>query len=154
MRQRIFLMSVLTLIFYIPLAFNIPATTGPIVRLIGDKWDWESSRLAGWNARNCGFVRFNADARRASKCVITSLRNHVPFKVRYETSSLDEAASTGLVRGLDGNFYLVSFLGGSPDGGVDLLRQRVMVRRCGAAIDLSKHAEGEQITCFASESSQ
>jgi len=95
-RRTHLIWTVAILIFYIPFALSVPRATGPIVWLLGDKWDWESSGLAGWNARNCGSVGFNTDARHGSKCVMTSLRNKVPFRVRYETGCIDEACSTGL----------------------------------------------------------
>jgi hypothetical protein len=148
-RRRILIVWIVVIILYIPLAFKVPRATGPIVSLVGDKGDWESLRLAGWNARNCGFVGFNTDATHASKCVMASLHNKAPFRVRYESFSTDEACSTGLVGGRDGTLYMVSFVGGSPDGGVDLLHQRASVRPCAEPIDLSRFAQGDEITCFA-----
>jgi hypothetical protein len=148
-KRRTILIWIVAIILYILVAFKVPSTTGPIVSLIGDRWDWESWRLAGWNARDCGFVRFRRDNSHASKCVMAALQNKVPFRVRYESLCTDEACSTGLVGGRDGTLYMVSFVGGSPDGGVDLLRQQVSVRPCAEPIQLSGFVQGDEISCFA-----
>lgn len=153
MRKRYtLLVGALSLIFlYLLLALAIPAASGPIVWLVGDKLDWESRRLAGRNARNCGRVPIEADAREAYDCVVSAFRDKRPFRVRYETSNVDEASAVGIVGADDGHIYHLGFLGGSFDGGVNFLRQKVKVWRCPEPINFHKETawrkDREIITC-------
>ena len=110
---------------YLLLAFAVPAVSGPIVWAIGDKLDWESRRLAGRDARDCGRVPIGAEAREASECVAQAFRDKKPFRVRYDTMSVDEASAVSIVGAADGHAYHLRFLGGSPDGQVSLLGQTV-----------------------------
>ncbi len=143
MRKRFkFLIAALCLVvLYVLLALAMPIASGPIVWIIGDKLDWESRRLAGWNARNCGRVSYNADGGMASECVVKAFRDKAPFRVRYETISIDEASAFAVVGGRDGQVYHIGFLGGSPDGSVDFFHQNITTWRCQKPISFHKEAD-------------
>lgn len=70
-RSKFLIATLSLLVLYILLALAMPLASGPLVWIIGDKLDWESRRLAGWNARNCGRVSVDADGGKASRCGIT-----------------------------------------------------------------------------------
>lgn len=130
--------GVFLLVFYLLLAVSTPFTSGPLVWVIGDKLDWETRRLAGWNATNCGRIPVGADAQNASECVLAANRGHRPFRVRYQTIAVDEASAFSIVGARDGHVYHVAFLGGSPDGGVDFFRQYVTTLPCKEPITFHK----------------
>lgn len=129
-RRPLFIASFLFLGLYLGLAFVVPMFSAPIVWLIGDKLDWESRRLAGWNATNCGRVPVNSDAHKASDCVLAAFRDKRPFRVRYQTLTIDEDSAIGIVGASDGQLFHLGFLGGSSDGGVSFSRQNVSIWRC------------------------
>jgi hypothetical protein len=129
-KHRIVLIGSFLLALYVLLAFAMPIASAPIVWLIGDKLDWESRRLAGPNATNCGRVSVNSDGHKASDCVLASFHDKRPFRVRYQTMSIDEASAIGIVGARDGQLYHLGFLGGSPDGGVSFSGQHVSIWPC------------------------
>ena len=133
--------GVCLLVFYLRLAVSTPATSAPIVWVIGDKLDWETWLLAGWNATNCGRVPVGADAQNASDCVLSANRDHKPFRVRYQSTAADEASAFSIVGARDGRLYHVAFLGGSPDGGVDLFRQYVTTFPCNEPVTFHKETD-------------
>jgi hypothetical protein len=130
--------GVCVLALYALLAISTPVTSAPIVWVIGDKLDWEARRMAGWNAANCGRVPVGADAQNASNCVLSANRDHRPFRVRYQTTAADEASAFSIVGARDGQLHHLAFLGGSPDGGVDLFRQYVTTFPCKEPITFHK----------------
>jgi hypothetical protein len=143
MRKRFkFLIAALfLLVVYVLLALAMPIAGDPIVWIIGDKLDWESRRLAGWNARNCGRVSYNEDGGMASECVVKAFRDKEPFRVRYQTTSIDEASAFAIVGARDGHLYHIAFLGGSPDGGVNFCHQNVDTWRCQEPISFHKETD-------------
>jgi len=143
MRKRFkFLIAILCLlVLYVLLALTMPVASGPIVWVIGDKLDWESRRLAGWNARNCGRVSYDADASKASECVVKAYRDKEPFRVRYETLSMEQASAFAIVGARDGHLYHIGFLGGSPDGGVDFFHQNKRTWPCREPISFHKETD-------------
>jgi hypothetical protein len=128
--KRIWVGTLSLLFLYLMLAFSMPFTAWPIVWIIGDKLDWESKRLAGWNAKNCGRIAVDEDAKTSSECIVKAVQDKKPFRVRYGTMAVDEASAIGIVGDRDGHVYHISFLGGSPDGGVSLVDQSITIWRC------------------------
>jgi len=122
---------------------GVSEAQAPIIWMVGDKLDWESHRLAGWRATNCG--RLPGHAHEVSRCVVACLTDKVPFRLRYDWIGIDEANAIGVVGGRDGRLYTLSSAGGRPTGRVDLLYQSVTVRPCEEPIDLSKHTERDEI---------
>ena len=139
--HRTLVIGALVLLLYVPLAFLVPATSGPIVWILGDKLDWESRRLAGWNATNCGRVAQDGDARNGSACAVAAFKNRKSFQVRYEMAALDEAYAISIVGAPDGHVYHLGFLGGSPDGGVSFRAQNVSIWRCPELITFHKEMD-------------
>jgi hypothetical protein len=129
-RSKFLIATLSLLVLYILLALAMPVASGPLVWIIGDKLDWESRRLTGWNARNCGRVSYDAEGGNASRCVMEAFRDKEPFRVRFETISVDEASAFAIVGARDGHLYHLGFLGGSSDGGVNFFHQDVTTWRC------------------------
>jgi hypothetical protein len=129
------------LLICVLLVLTVSFTTAPIIWVIGDKLDWQSHRLAGWKARNCGHVTRNGDATKASACVIEAVKNKQAFRVRFETTSIDEESAFSIVGNSSGHFYHLGFLGGSPDGGVDFFRQTVTEWKCAEPVSFHKELD-------------
>jgi hypothetical protein len=129
-RSTILIGAFSLLVLYFLLTLFVPVIGGPIFWIIGDKLDWESKRLAGWNAKNCGRVANNGNAGKASDCVLGAFQEHKAFRVRYETLSVDDTSAFAIVGAPDGHLYHLGFLGGSPDGAVSLLHQSVRIWHC------------------------
>jgi hypothetical protein len=86
----------------------VPFAGRSIVWVTGDRLDWATWRLAS-NATNCGRVRFDdPDARQASKCVLSVVRERRPFRVRYDMIGIDARPSISLVGAPDGRVYELS----------------------------------------------
>jgi len=110
--SRLLIAILCLLALYILLAVTMPAASGPLVRLIGDKLDWKSRRLAGWSATDCGRVEPNADGTKASACVLKAFQDKKPFRVRYDLMSIDEVTAHAIVGARDGHVYQIGFDGG------------------------------------------
>jgi|SRR5882762_3438771 len=88
--------------------FLVPLAGRSIVSVTGDRLDWAIWRLAS-NATNCGRVRYmDRDARQASNCVLSAVRERRPFRVRYDMIGIDASPSIGLVGTPDGHVYELS----------------------------------------------
>ena len=129
-RSTILIGTFSLLVLYFLLALFVSGVGEPIFWVIGDKLDWESKRLAGWNAKDCGRVANKGNAGKASDCALGAVQEHKPFRVRYETYSIDETSAFAIVGSPDGHLHHLGFLGGSPDGAVNLLHQNVRIWRC------------------------
>lgn len=140
-RSKFLIATLSLMVLYVLLALAMPIASGPIVWIIGDKLDWESRRLAGGNARNCGTVSYNANGGKASECVGKAVRDKEPFRVRFETISMDEASAFSIVGAPDGQLYHIAFLGGSSDGGVDFLHQHITTWRCQQPVSFHKETD-------------
>jgi len=141
-RSKFLIAALCLLVLYLLLAHAMPFIAGdPIVWIIGDKLDWESRRLAGWNARNCGRVSYKHDGGMASECVVKAFRDKEPFRVRYETRSVDEASAFAIVGARDGHLYHIAFLGGSSDGGVSFFHQYITTWRCPEPVSFHKETD-------------
>jgi hypothetical protein len=89
----------------------IPWAERIIVLVTGDKLDQASRRLAGPNARDCGRIRFDGDARQAKNCTLSAFRDKKPFRMRYQlwdTSFVDATQEVSLVGAQDGHVYELS----------------------------------------------
>jgi hypothetical protein len=137
-RSKFLFVTLCLIVLYVVVAFAVPMTSAPIVWIIGDKLDWESRRLAGWSARNCGRVGYDSDASKASDCMVKAFRDKEPFRVRYQTISIDEASAFAIVGDRNGHLYHIGFLGGSSDGGVSFLAQNISIWRCQEPISFHK----------------
>lgn len=146
MRWKIAATLAVLFALYLLVAFNLPSAAKPIVWLIGDKLDWESWRLGGLTAKNCGHVPIGTSAADASACVISCFQQKKPFRVRYETTSMDEASGSGIVGAPDGQVYDLRFLGGSPDANVHLRYQKVWIHRCPEPITFHKQLDWSKDT--------
>jgi len=116
------------LILYLLFPLLSPFARRPIVWIAGDRLDWASRRLAGWNTQNCGWVPADGDAREAANCVLSAVRNRTPFRVRYDLVSVDAGATLSLVGTPDGRVYQLSYLS-RPFGG-SIFGDDVATTRC------------------------
>jgi hypothetical protein len=121
-------------ILIVSLAVNPPLL--PITWVTGDRIDWASRRLAGWNARNCGRVKADGDAREASNCVLSAVRDRRSFRVRYDLVGVDAGPTVGLVGDRNGHVFQLSFLS-HPVGG-SIFGSRVDVKHCQEPIVFEK----------------
>jgi len=140
-RSKFLIATLCLLVLYVLLALAMPIASGPIVWIIGDKLDWESRRLAGRNARNCGTVSYDSTGGTASECVLKAFQDKKTFRVRYETMSVDEASAFAVVGARDGHLYHIGFLGGSSDGGVDFFHQNITTWRCQEPVSFHKETD-------------
>jgi hypothetical protein len=89
----------------------IPWAERVIVLVTGDKLDQASRRLAGPNARDCGRIRIDGDARQAKNCALSAFRDKKPFRMRYQLwdiSFVDATQEVSLVGAQDGHVYELS----------------------------------------------
>jgi hypothetical protein len=100
----------------------------PVTWVTGDRMDWASRKLAGWDARNCGHVPADGDAREASTCVLSAFREKRSFRVRYDLVGVDAGPTVSLVWAPDGHIYRLFFLS-HPVGG-PIFGTSVHVKRC------------------------
>jgi hypothetical protein len=128
-RYKLLVGALWLLILYLMFPFLSPFASGPIVWVTGDRLDWASRRLAGWNAKNCGHVPADGDAREASNCVLSALRDKKPFRVRYDLMSVDADPAVSLVGAPDGHLYRLSFES-TPFGGSSIFGSSVSTARC------------------------
>jgi hypothetical protein len=151
------LAALIGVLFLILIAFSILPVSNPIVLVMGDKLDRDSKRMAGRNAMDCGRVPIGGDAREASNCVLSAVGDKRPFRVRYETTSSDQASAVGLIGARDGHIYHLFFLGGAPDGRVHFFTQSVWVTRCPEPIVFHKQLDwgrdSGMITCLVTDAS-
>jgi len=131
---------VISLFLIVSLVVNPPLL--PLTWVTGDRIDWASRRLAGWNARNCGRVHADGDAREASSCVLSALRDGRSFQVRFDLLGADAGPTVSLVGDGDGHVYHLFFLshpvGGSFFGGDTIFGSRVDVKHCQEPIVFEK----------------
>ena len=122
-----------------------------IVDAIGERIDWAGRRLAGKNARDCGRVSSDGDAREASNCVVTAVRERKAFRVLYDVPDVDYVRKISLVGDADGHVYelYASSSGSSPVFGGD-----VEMKRCrepvtfGRRFDMWSSKDRGMIYCF------
>ncbi len=101
--------------------------------MTGDKLNQASRRLAGPNARDCGRIRVDGDARQAKDCALSAFRDKKPFRMRYQlwdVSFVDATQEVSLVGAQDGHVYeLTSWLGfSSAVFGEDVSSERCVER--------------------------
>jgi hypothetical protein len=125
-----------------------PELGGIVVAVIGDAWDHDSRRLAGWRAVECGRVLTQTDPVPATNCALQAFWEKKPFRLRYDLQGIDSQVSAGVVGTPDGRVFFLSF-DGDPygGGGVSILRQRVWRRECPEPISLRTTPRGH-LTCF------
>ena len=133
-RYKILVGGLWLLILYLLFPLLSPFARRPIVWVTGDRLDWASRRLSGWNAKNCGWVPADVDARQASNCVLLAVRDKTPFRVRYDLMSVDADPTLSLVGTRDGHVYQLGFLGTPFDG--SMFGGNVSTRRCKDPITL------------------
>jgi len=109
--------------------------------------DLRSRWLSGRYAIDCGHVKPREDRRRATDCALQAEAQGQAFRVRYDSTGIDNHSSVGIVRTPSGLLYEVFYGWEIPGPGSSLLLKGVRTRPCPAPTRLFVNSRGE-IDCF------
>lgn len=114
----------------------------------GDRLDRESRNLAGPSAIDCGRAPFGGPLR-VNGCVLTAMKQHVPFRAKYVVLAVDARMETSLVRAADGRAYEITFM----EGPYVPSEYRLHEEQCPQPLKLhtteQASNEGGRLTCLA-----